>query len=339
MTQGTEADDLLARGLRELLADHCTPSVVREVEGGAAPDTLWGLIEASGFLDALVPESNGGAGLALSEVFPLLELCGATVVPAPLAQTILARGLLAQDAMTDLPTGSIAIATSGTVREGVLRCREVLYGRVATNVLVEVDGSARLLKVDSSRMERAVFPLDATLAWDVERIAQAPRLDAQCRLETVQAACIAAQIAGALMHVFQRTLQYANDRIQFGRPIGKFQAIQHQLSVLSEHTFASRMAAQIGCSSSDWKPDRIRAAVAKSRTSEAALEAAGIAHSIHGAIGFTAEFDLQLYTRRLHAWRQAAGSESYWNGVLGEALVDSTAPFALDLVRAATDLN
>ena len=73
--------------------------------------------------------------------------------------------------------------------------------------------------------------------------------------------------------------------------------------------------------------------------SEAALEAAAIAHSIHGAIGFTAEFDLQLYTRRLHAWRQAAGSESYWHTVLGEELVDRRDGLALDLVRAATDVH
>jgi acyl-CoA dehydrogenase len=141
------------------------------------------------------------------------------------------------------------------------------------------------------------------------------------------------------MAVFTRTLQYANERNQFGRPIGKFQAIQHQLSVISEHTFAARMAAQIGCHASGGVPDRMRVAVAKARTSEAALEVAALSHSIHGAIGFTEEFDLQLYTRRLHAWRQSAGSESYWHGVLGEELVERRSGPALDLLRATTDLK
>jgi acyl-CoA dehydrogenase len=99
------------------------------------------------------------------------------------------------------------------------------------------------------------------------------------------------------------------------------------------------MAAQMGCHGATATPDRLRVAVAKARTSEAALEVAALAHSIHGAIGFTAEFDLQLYTRRLHAWRQAAGSESYWQEVLGEELVDRRDGLALDLVRATTDVD
>ncbi len=139
------------------------------------------------------------------------------------------------------------------------------------------------------------------------------------------------------MAVFSRTLQYANDRQQFGKPIGKFQAIQHQLSVMSEHAFAARMAAQLGLRTEGAVPDRLRVAMAKARTSEAALEVAGLSHSIHGAIGFTREFDLQLYTRRLHAWRQAAGSESYWHDVMGQALLDSPEPLSLDLIRTLTD--
>ena len=138
--------------------------------------------------------------------------------------------------------------------------------------------------------------------------------------------------------MFNRTLQYANDRVQFGRPIGKFQAIQHQLSVMAEHAFAARMAAQMGCRSTTALPDRLRVAVAKARTSEAALEVAGLAHSIHGAIGFTQELDLQLFTRRLHAWRQAGGSESYWHGVVGEALLDSDSALSLNLIRTVTDI-
>jgi acyl-CoA dehydrogenase len=141
------------------------------------------------------------------------------------------------------------------------------------------------------------------------------------------------------MTVFSRTLHYANDRNQFGRPIGKFQAIQHQLSVISEHVFAARMAAQIGCQSVSATPDRLRVAIAKARTSEAALEVASLSHSIHGAIGFTAEFDLQLFTRRLHLWRQAGGSESYWHDVLGADLVNHYSGCALDMLRATTDID
>ena len=102
---------------------------------------------------------------------------------------------------------------------------------------------------------------------------------------------------------------------------------------------AAHMAAQLGCASDTVVPDRVRVAVAKARTSEAALEVAALSHSIHGAIGFTHEFDLQLFTRRLHAWRQAGGAESYWHSVLGRELVDHRNGLALDLIRSATDVT
>jgi acyl-CoA dehydrogenase len=99
------------------------------------------------------------------------------------------------------------------------------------------------------------------------------------------------------------------------------------------------MAAQLGCQSATAHPERLRVAVAKARTSEAALEVAALGHAIHGAIGFTAEFDLQLLTRRLHAWRQAGGSESYWHTVLGEALLERPDAQVLELIREVADVH
>lgn len=142
----------------------------------------------------------------------------------------------------------------------------------------------------------------------------------------------AAQIVGALERVLEMTVAFANQREQFGRPIGKFQAIQHQLAVMAEQVAAARMAAQIGCTADGLQPDRLRAAVAKSRASEAAAVVAPMAHAIHGAIGITAEFDLQLYTRRLHQWRAEFGSELAWNRVLGQALLEE-GERALDFMR------
>lgn len=331
-------DDLLSDALRQLLEDQCTPQLVRAIEAGQSPAGFWASLEQSGFADALVSEAQGGAGLALADVFPLLELCGTFAVPVPLAHTMLARPLLAHAGM-ERPQGSIAIAAAAARTAEGIRCALVPFGRVADWVLTPVDGATLLLPISHARSMPGVFPLDATLEWSEAACAQGRRVAGRHDLAILQGCSAAAEIAGALMNTFRRTLQYANERQQFGRPIGKFQAIQHQLSVLSEHAFAARMAAQIGCHSATCTPDRLRVAVAKARTSEAALEVAALAHSIHGAIGFTAEFDLQLYTRRLHAWRQAAGSESYWHAVLGEELVDRHRGLAIDLIRATTDVH
>lgn len=252
-----------AASLDRLLAVENPPAVVRAIEHGAPADALWGALERSGYLDALVPESRGGAGLGLADAFDLFALQGRHAVPVPMAMTMAARAL-------------------GPDRPG---------------------------------------PVPRELA----------------------AVVTAAQIVGALERVLELSVAFANQRMQFGRPIGKFQAIQHQLAVMAEQLAAARMAAQIGCrcdvrspgQSPALLPDRLRAAVAKSRTSEAAGIVAPMAHAIHGAIGITAELDLQLYTRRLHTWRAEHGSELAWNRVLGQEVFDSDAPLALDFMRGA----
>ena len=334
-------DDLFADAARQLLADQCTPAVVRAIEAGgrAAPEAavLWQHMEDAGLADALLGEADGGSGLGLSQVFGVLEQCGAHALPLPLGDTLLARALLAQAGVVRT-VGSIALARGTLTPDGGLRCALVRGGRVAHAVLVQAGAQWQLLAVAGAQESPQALALDAAFTWTAAQVQAAPRIDLDADARTLQAAVLAPQMAGALAQVFQRTLQYANERQQFGRPIGKFQAIQHQLAVMSEHVFAARMAAQLGCSGAGVVPDRLRVATAKARCSEAALAVSELAHSIHGAIGFTAEFDLQLFTRRLHAWRQAAGSESWWHDVAGEALLAHEG-MTLDMVRRITDVE
>jgi len=319
--------DMFADAARAVLAGQCTPQVVRAIEAGGRPapeaGALWAQLEATGLADALLDEAAGGAGLGLAQVFGVLEQCGAHALPLPLAETMVARALLAQSGVPR-PPGPVALASGELRADGTLHCAMVRNARMADAVLVQA-GQAR--------------QEDAALAWSRDEVQAAPSvaLPAGVEMRTLQAAIVAAQMAGAMGSVFQRTLQYANERQQFGRPIGKFQAIQHQLAVMSEQVFAARMAAQLGCTCEGWQADRLRVATAKARCSEAALAVAETAHAIHGAIGFTAEYDLQLFTRRLHAWRQTAGSEAYWQRVAGEALLQHQG-MTLDLVRRITDV-
>ncbi|ART49900.1 acyl-CoA dehydrogenase family protein [Acidovorax carolinensis] len=336
-------NDLFADAARDVLADQCTPHVVRAIEAGGrtaeATTALWEQLEATGLADALLSEDDGGAGLGLGQVFGVLEQCGAHALPLPLGETMVARALLAQ-ADVARPAGSIALARGDRLADGGLRCALVRSGQVAGAVLVQTGAEWRLLNTADAQRAAQALALDAALTWTAAQVQAAPDVAVNGALDarTLQAAVVAAQMAGALSSVFQRSLQYANERQQFGRPIGKFQAIQHQLAVMSEHVFAPRMAAQLGCSGAGVVPDRLRVATAKARCSEAALVVAELAHAIHGAIGFTEEYDLQLFTRRLHAWRQTAGSEAYWYGVAGEALLKHPG-MALDTVRRITDVD
>ncbi len=142
----------------------------------------------------------------------------------------------------------------------------------------------------------------------------------------------AAQIAGAAGRVLEMSVAYANERQQFGKPIGRQQAVQQQLAVMAQEVIAVRLAVEQACPA-DGELSVIRVAAAKAVASRYAVSIAATAHAVHGAIGISAEYELQLFTRRLHAWRTAAGSESYWQARIGQAVLSSNET-ALDWLRS-----
>jgi len=196
-----------------LLTDHCTPAVVRAIEAGQPHAHVWQELDNSGFADALMPESAGGAGLVLSDVYPVLELCGAFAVPLPLGETMLARGLMAQ-AGVSAPAGSVVFGTGQHAADGRLRCAQVRSGAKADWVLVSSADTCRLLPASAAQVQVTGFCLDAQLSWPQSVWDSAQTVPGAHDLVTLQAALYAAQLAGALMAVFSRTLQYANDRQQ-----------------------------------------------------------------------------------------------------------------------------
>jgi acyl-CoA dehydrogenase len=304
--------------------------VVRAIERGGSRQGLWSAIEESGFCDALVPEVSGGAGLGLRDTFAAMEICGRSALPFPLAQTMVARAQLARTALPAF--GALAIA-SGPLGDGLALA--VSYGAVADAVLVQHDGVLVLL--DARQAERELLEyasVDARLTWTAAALdSPVARVSTSIDLRAVEACLLAVQMAGAMQQVLKVTLQHANDRVQFGRSIGKFQAVQHQLSIMAEEVIAATMAAQMACNTDNNVAPVLACAVAKARAGEAALIVARVAHAVHGAIGITEECNLQLLTRRLLSWRVSAGSEAYWNEEIGRALVSSDCETVPEFVR------
>jgi acyl-CoA dehydrogenase len=293
------------------------PATVRAIETGDSAQALWSAIAESGFLDALVPEARGGAGLPLAEVGALWQALGRYAMPLPVGETMIARALLA-----DAPDGPIAFATAGGGREVV-----VPFGRVAEHVLIEEGGQLYLIAAQGAPTD--VFGSTALRMSPLfdKAVGSAP----EGGLRAIAATLRAALIAGAADRLTTMTATYANERVQFGKPIGKQQALQQQMAVMAEDMVACRIAAQLGCAGG-LPPGLAAAATAKSITSTAAPRLAATAHAVHGAIGISEEYDLQLYTRRLHEWRLADGSESYWNRLLGAARL-ADARGSVDYVR------
>ena len=328
---------MFTEAIESILQSHCTPAVVRAVEAGGSAAALRGAVIEAGFLELLAEEANGGAAIEWRELFAVVSLCGAYAVPLPMAQTIAARLLVARHA--DLPDGWITFAPAPVHEaDGVLSCPMVPCGMVAEHVIARRADALWLLPLaDARRTPSGVHgSLTASLQWHAGAGRLLPDAADPASLQALGAVLHAALLAGAMQRAFDMSLQYGNDRVQFGKSIGKFQAIQHQLSVMAEHVAAASIAAEAAFQSGRRVPSLLASAVAKSRTSEAAQLVASVAHAVHGAIGITTEYDLQLYTRRLHEWRMAHGSEAYWNQVLGQSLIDSDAALVTDFIRSVT---
>ena len=325
--------DAFADALRQILGRECRPDDVRAIEAGGSHANLWKTLDDAGFADALT--FCGDDAVSLADVYPMVEACGAHALPVPLAQSMFARGLLVQAGIDPPPGASIALASGASGASGIV-CHDAGYGQVADWALVCDGAVARLLPCAAAQLTPRGNEGAADLSWNGQAVAKAAAFPAPATgWREIEAAIYAAQLAGAMSTVLAATIQYANDRVQFGKPIGKFQAIQHQIGVMAEQTWAARMAAMLAFSSRTHTPVPQLAAAAKARTSEAAAVVAALAHAVHGAIGFTQEFDLQLHTRRLYAWRLATGSEGYWNAVVGRALIGAGQSTALEFMEAA----
>ncbi|NYT61165.1 acyl-CoA dehydrogenase [Alcaligenaceae bacterium] len=332
-------DNLFSDSVERLLSEISTPMAIRAIENGSDITAMWQSFEESGFLDALVPESQDGAGLTLDQVFPILTSAGRNAVPLPFAHTMLARGWLAAAGVA-APSGPITIAGLGMrLDEGVIEGRTIPFGRVAHWVLADLGDYCALLPVAGATSQEAEVhgSLSATLRWEKwpeGAVKISASSQAASGLSELAAAGYAALMAGVSDRVLELTLDYANQRSQFGKNIGRFQAVQSQISLMAERTWATRMAAQLACQSTACSPSPLLAAVGKARASEAAPIIADIGHAVHGAIGITEEYDLQLYTRRLREWRLAEGAETYWCSRLGSALLAQPEHSALSFICA-----
>lgn len=325
---------LLIDASRRLFGDLCTTQALIQAEQ-TWPGAIWDAVVAAGYPAAWIPESKGGIGLSIGEGLAVLRSAGEFGVPLPLAETMLGGYLLSEVGM-DVPPGPLAFAVvkdatlsldrrgSDWTLKGVVQ--RLSGARHATHAvlcipagegchvaLVPIGPDAVRPDENLAREARDSLVLDLVVpAKQVGRIAR----DA-LQLQALGAAARCCQMAGALDRVLEITLDYAQNRVQFGRPLGKFQAVQQNLAVLAAQVAAAGAAADIAIEAADDGPSIASIAAAKIRIGEAAGLAAGIAHQVHGAFGFTYEHNLHLFTKRLLAWREEFGNERHWSRWLG----------------------
>lgn len=332
---------MFADAMEVILRDQCTSEAVRQLTTQPRDGTLWNVIANAGFLDLMRGIEDGGAGLALVETEELMKLIGYYGVPLPLAETIAACVLVGPK--TQLPESRIALTVNVYESDdGSLYSPRVPYAAAADYVLGCLKNRLILLPCEVAQCGQPELPGNVTTSLRWPRGVGIDVDGDVASLVSMAIALTAAQMAGGMQRIMELTLDYCNARIQFGRTLGKFQTVQHQLSVMAEHTLATSIAVATAFRSGTRVPSRISAAMAKARASEAAIVVANIAHGLHGAIGVTEEYDLQLHTRRLHEGRLAHGSEKYWHKAVGEHFFKETfsaAEYVREVVHSSSGVD
>ena len=297
-----EDRDLLRSTVAALIDKHASPAKVREAmySDRGYDEALWSLLcEQVGVTALLVPEEFGGAGGELADAAAVLEELGRALVPTPLLGTTLAQVALLASDEPDLP--ALEGLAAGTLIGTVFFAPDyVVNGDIADVAIAATDGS--LTRWSAARAE-ALDTMDPTrrlarlTPGDTTSVASDPGL------ADTAALLLAAEQVGAATRCLELTIDYCKERVQFGRPIGSFQALKHRLADL----YVSVQSARAVVWDAIATPSSTSAALARLAATEAFCPVAAGAIQMHGGIAITWEHDIQLYFKRAHGSSQLLG--------------------------------
>jgi acyl-CoA dehydrogenase len=278
-------------------------------------DASWGHVETAGFPLLLIAEDDGGFGGSWEDAFAVIRLSGYHALPLPVGEAIVAAWLLngAEGLGTIAPRADGQLA--GDRFTGALYA--VPWGRHAVYVLVQLDGKIVRLNVADAKIEHQANPADEPRDTLRFNNAATETISKSADLLALGALIRVAQIAGAMDAALAMSIAYANERVQFGKPIGKFQALQQNLAIFAEEAAAVNCAGPAACRAMAKGDAGFEIAAAKLRANMAIGTGNMIAHQVHGAIGITREYGLQYFTRRLLSWRSEFGNDRLWADRLG----------------------
>lgn len=288
----------------------------------------WDALAGQGLTLALA-QGDHGFGIELEEGLALVRLLGEHGVTLPVGEAMMANALLTRAGVPPVDgvvalvpeTGEITVEPKGDACRISGIAKRVPWGRRAAALLVEgSDGLALMtshFEVIGKGGNMAGVPRD-TIYIDGDAVF-IPRsgfslLEAGALLRVLL-------LAGALKTLLSMTVSHVSERVQFGRPLSKFQAVQHALARLAGETAAADAATALatGAFAEERPGFAIAIGAARSRISDATAGACAIAHQLHGAIGFTQEHPLHRFTSLLWSWRDEFGSASYWTRKTGMA--------------------
>jgi acyl-CoA dehydrogenase len=326
-------DPLLLETTDRLLADTCTHEAIQAAERDGWAPRIWDQVAAVGLPWLAVPEAAGGAGGSLADALAVLRIAGRHAAPIPLAETGLLAGWLL--AAADLPVGGGPTTVVPGRPEDTVRlvgrtlsgtAHRVPWARAAERivVLIESDGAWQVAAVAPAAIHvepcvnlagepRDTVTFEGVTPSDIAPAAGGVDADA---LRFRGALTRVMLIAGALERMSRMTIAYCGERVQFGRPVARFQAVQQHLVSVAQDAALVGMASEIAARG----PGHFEIAAAKLLANQAAASATRSAHQAHGAMGMTQEYPLHHLSRRLWAWRSEYGDDHFWSARIGGAV-------------------
>ena len=301
-----QSQRLLIESAHRLLTDQCDKGLLDAAERGEFAATLARSLAEQGFHRLAEHDS----GFALADVFALLKVAGYHALPLPLAEWMLANRWLDND--------NDALVSIGQLRGTVLV--EVPWGRQAQTCL-------------GVTQEGGLFAIRPGDTWRRDRNVAGEPCETMAHIETVPietneqpfellALSRCSLAVGAMQRLLELVIEQVTVREQFGRPLARFQVIQHAVAGLAAEVAVAGKAHDAALAFLNTPRQREEIAAAKSRICEATGTVTDNAHQLFGAMGFTHEHVLHHYTRRLWAWRESFGNERYWQEVLGRSICE-----------------
>jgi acyl-CoA dehydrogenase len=334
-------DPLLLEMAERVFSTTCTHAAIQDAEREGWAPAVWSRVTEAGLHLLSVPEAAGGAGGSLGDALQILRLAGRHAAPIPLAENGLLAGWLLSGSGLGLGEGLATVvpgrpedslSLSGHALSGT--AHRVPWGRSADRItlLVEREGAWLVAAVPSAaaRVETmtnlAGEPRDSlTFVGAVAELAPAaPGVDPDA-LRLRGALTRVMLMAGALERMSRLTLDYTSERVQFGRPVARFQTVQQHLVSVAQDVALVLMAAEQAALAAARGPAGFEIAAAKLLANRASHSATRGAHQAHGAMGMTQEYPLHQLSRRLWAWRTEYGDDQYWSQRLGGAVAQAGA--------------
>ena len=300
-----EERQMLRDTVAALVDKHASSAAVRAAMESPRgyDDSLWSMLcEQVGVAALVVPEDLGGAGGELADAAAVLEELGRALVPTPLLGTTLAElALLASDQPDAQALEQLA---AGAAIGGVVFDRDYVVNGDIADVVVGID-DARLVRWTDVTAE-AVTTVDPTRRLARVTAGSTEPIGTDPGLADTAAILLAAEQVGAAARCLELTVAYTKERVQFGRPIGSFQALKHRMADL----YVAVQSARAVVGEAVAAPTPAAAALARLAATEAFTAVAGEAIQLHGGIAITWEHDIQLYFKRAHGSAQLFGPPS-----------------------------